>query len=180
MRRSTLLVVLFCFGCSSAKTVPRPISPSAEEITEIHLERTGSPLGDCSAFKVTLHRDGTADYWGDACVIRKGQHRGNFDQYYFDKLAQLIASQGFFEMKDRYPDNGTVILDAVNSVIKVTHSGKQTSIFDNARRGLVELWAIEMLIDATIEKVEWEKRVEGTNKTLKREHVSPTATKAPG
>lgn len=60
-------------------------------------------------------------------------------------------------MKDRCPDNGTVVVDAPNAIIKVTRSGKQKSIFDNALEGPIELWGIEMVINATMEKVQWDK-----------------------
>ena len=74
---------------------------SAEEITEIRLERTPC-FGTCPVDEVVLRPDGTATYIGHQYVKRVGQYRGTFPREDFDRLAELLETKGFFNLKDRY------------------------------------------------------------------------------
>jgi Domain of unknown function (DUF6438) len=151
------IFVLLGIACTSrSHQLGTNVAPSAESINEVQLERTVC-FGSCPAYKVSLRRDETSTYVGEAHVSRLGTYQGQVDRYSFDRLAKLIEAHGFFNMKDRYPDDGTVIVDAPNSIVKVAHGGKEKAIFDNGLNEPIELKKIEEAIDEVVDQMEWKK-----------------------
>ena len=122
-----------------------------EQITEITLERTAC-FGTCPMYKVTLRRDGTATYAGRRFVERQGTYTGKV--YGFDRLAQLMDSRGFFNLKDNYSMRATDLPSAITSAVQ---AGKRKTIVNYGDAGPVELWGIEKAIDGMMASVKWEK-----------------------
>ena len=116
-----------------------------DQITEVTLERT-SCFETCPDYKVTLQRDGTIIYEGRRFVQMMGTYKG--EAYYgFDRLAQLILAQKYFDMKDKYSRPITDMPSAITSVVR---AGKRKTIVDYAETGPIELWGVEMAIDGIL------------------------------
>jgi hypothetical protein len=128
-----------------------PVSKDVDQITEVTLERTAC-YGSCPIYKVTLRRDGTISYKGREFVELKGSYEGKV--YGFDRLAQLILSSGYFNLKDRYTINATDLPSTITSVVR---EGKRKTVTNYGDRGPVELWGIEMAIDGMLKGAELEK-----------------------
>lgn len=120
-------------------------SQDNDQITEVTLERT-TCFGTCPAYKVTLLSDGTIIYEGRRFVEKMGTYKG--EAYGFDRLAQLILAQKYFDMKDDYFRPITDMPSAITSVVR---AGKRKTITDYAGSGPVELWGIEMAIDGILD-----------------------------
>ena len=107
-----------------------------------------------SSYKVVLRSDETVLYIGRAYVDKKGEHSGKLGKFYFNKLAKLIESEGYFKMLERYPENA-IIEDGYDARVKVMCGDKEKIVFDNAQEGPIGLWAIEMAIDGAVGSVRW-------------------------
>src|SRR5215510_16410941 len=105
-----LLALLVCLSCSRKPSL-------ADQISEIILEREGS-FGMNPSYKVVLRSDETVLYIGRAYVDKKGEHSGKLGKFYFNKLAKLIESEGYFKMLERYPENAS-IEDGYDARVKV-------------------------------------------------------------
>ena len=140
--------LLMCAACSQNG------NNAANQITEITLERVDS-FSQLPNYKVTLRSDETVTYIGKAFAKKQGTHQGKLDKHYFYKLTKLIESQGYFRMQDRYPED-VIISDGWDATVRVTRGGKEKRVFDNAEEGPIELWGIEMAIDAAVDRVRWE------------------------
>ena len=75
--------------------------PDRNEITEISLERTPC-FGTCPVDTITLHPDGTADYFGKMNVARIGHYKGRFNQDDFARLSKLLTDRKFFDFQAGY------------------------------------------------------------------------------
>jgi hypothetical protein len=128
-----------------------PLSKDKDQITEVTLERTAC-FGYCPIYKVTLRRDGTISYNGREYVELKGAYEGKV--YGFDRLAQLILSSGYFNLKDNYSINATDLPSTITSVVR---DGKRKTITNYGDSGPVELWGIEMAIDGMLKGAKLEK-----------------------
>jgi hypothetical protein len=148
-------------GKCSVKTVKtfdaKPLSGSTAErewetISEISLERTGC-FGSCAIYKVTFRKDGTATYVGKDFVSKGGIFQGKVE-YEFQRLAELVYRQGFFNLIGRY---GAPITDLDTTIVTVVRSGKSKSVVDYGSAAPVELWGFETAIDAVADKIKWAK-----------------------
>src|SRR5262245_43963820 len=157
-----LLALLVCLSCSSktspemktSKTSADEMKTSlADQISEITLERWGS-FSQLPSDKVVLRSDETVLYIGRAFVEKKGEHTGKLGKFYFKKLANLIESEGYFKMRERYPENA-LIQDGYDARVKVMCGDKEKVVFDNNQEGPIGLWAIEMAIDAAVGRAHW-------------------------
>ena|SRR5215468_4573696 len=156
-----LLALMVCLSCSSktstdmgaSKTSTDMNTCSADQISEITLERWGS-FGMHPSYKVVLRIDETVSYIGRSFVDKRGKHIGKLDNFYFNKLAELIGSEGYFKMRERYPEDA-VIEDGYDARVKVMCGDKEKVVFDNNQEGPIGLWAIEMAIDAAVGRAHW-------------------------
>jgi hypothetical protein len=128
-----------------------PLSKDKDQITEVTLERTAC-FGYCPIYKVTLRSNGTISYNGREYVELKGAYEGTV--YGFDRLAQLILSRGYFNLKDNYTVNATDLPSTITSVVR---SGKRKTITNYGDSGPIELWGIEMAIDGMLKGAKLEK-----------------------
>jgi hypothetical protein len=125
-------------------------TPEEEAITEISLERTGC-FGSCPIYKVILRKDGTATYIGKRFVSRLGTYHGKVE-YGFLALAELVYRQGFFNLKERYAAPYT---DLSTAIVSVVRHGKRKTVENCRGEAPIELWGIEMVIDALADDVKW-------------------------
>lgn len=144
------LFVIFALTLVSVPGVIAQISSPADQITEVTLERTPC-FGTCPAYKVTLRRDGTVIYEGTRFVSMMGTYKGR--AYGFDRLAEFILAQDYFNLKDNYSIGATDLPSAVTSVVQ---SGKRKTITDYGGAGPIGLWGIEMSIDGILKNAKLE------------------------
>lgn len=142
------ILILACALVGASQTLS---SQDQDQITEVTLERTAC-FGTCPIYKVTVRRDGTISYEGKRFVQLEGSYKGT--TYGFDRLAQLISSQGYFNFKDDYSINATDLPTAITSVVS---GGKRKTIRNYGDAGPVELWGIEMAIDGMLKSARLEK-----------------------
>jgi hypothetical protein len=138
----------------------RPTAGKA--ITSIRLAR-GPCYGTCPVYSVTLRRDGSAQYVGEEFVDRLGTHRGEVYEGTFEYLAAAIEELGFFDLADSYAEPVT---DQATATTTVVRSRRRTRVSNYGNAGPWQLWAVEMLIDAVVETVEWRPSGRGTETNL--------------
>ena len=143
---ATIVLTLISALAAAAQT-PSP----ADQITEVTLERTAC-FGSCPAYKVTLRRDGTIIYEGKRFVQMMGTYQGQ--AYGFDRLAEFILSQDYFNLKDNY---SVPVTDLPSTITSVVRDGKRKTITDYGNIEPVGLWGIEMSIDGILKNARLEK-----------------------
>lgn len=121
-----------------------------DSISEISLEKTGC-FGMCPIYKIILRRDGTATYIGTRFVPKIGTYQGKHE-YRFERLAELIYKQGFFNLKARY---ALPVTDQDTAIVSVVRSGKRKTVENYGGEAPVELWGIETVIDSIANEIKW-------------------------
>ncbi len=119
----------------------------------IEFERTPC-YGSCPSYAVVLNRDGSATYDGRAFVEREGLHRGEIDIFEFARLSLLIDRFRLGDMDPEYAANWTCDTTAI---IRVHDADRVIAVSDYGRVGPIELWAIQMAIDAVVDRIEWDR-----------------------
>jgi Domain of unknown function (DUF6438) len=130
-------------GIQRRRNFEREIESKVDSITEIYLARSGECSGPCPIYSVTLRKDGTSTYVGYENVTRLGRHHGKIHSYYFFRLAWLLDSQGFFQMKNAYPDEEDkvrVYSHWIEASVGATRDGKKKEAWEYQGRGPIELW----------------------------------------
>lgn len=150
------ILVLLSVSCSSRTLPPEHTGGPKQQVTKITFQRSVC-FGECPVYKVTFHRDGGANYLGEFYVKRKGSYGGYIYHRQFDRLVKLLESQDFFRMNDQYPDNLENLTDApVNQLSVESDVGRKTVRYMHDYEP-VELWAVELGIDAITEEIGWKK-----------------------
>jgi hypothetical protein len=152
-----LIVILLSVSCSS-HTQPQPEHKPGPKrmVEEITLERSIC-FGECPSYKVTLRRDGSANYVGEFYVKRKGVYKGEISEAQFNRLVRLLESQDFFQMTDKYPDDLEKLVDGQVNQLSVKSVAGNKIIRYHHHDEPVELWAIELAIDAVTEELNRQK-----------------------
>ena len=136
-------------------------------ISEITLERIWTSCIGCGDYKVILRKEGS-DPDKDVLVayseaktdLRSGglprqstlQRKGRLRSSYFHRLAMLLDSQGYFELKEHYGGRIDTLIVKTTAV----RDGIRKAVLDNSDEGPIQLWGVEMAIDGALARVEWE------------------------
>ena len=127
--------------------------------TSIRLERLGC-FGTCPIYSLELTRGsgygaGRAEYTGENYVDEIGSFAGEIDIFSYGYLCQLLDELGFAGMAEDYAapwtDDSTVVLQATTA--EGTHR-----VQDYGRQGPPALFALQLSIDATADRIEWTER----------------------
>lgn len=142
-------LLAFILSTCSSMTGPRH-----DSVTEIALER------DCSGCEtgstVTLRLDGTAT------LKKSGKARfGTTDQSFtgsvarsdFDRLASLLISRGFFDLRDEYRD--PALADGAWITTSAVRDGVTKKVIDSNEAGPPALRAIEEAIEGARVAITW-------------------------
>ena len=126
----------------------------ADAITEITLEK------DCSGCEtgtaVTLRLDGTATlrHTGKARFgTADRSFTGSVAREDYDRLASLMVSRGFFELRDEYRDPN--LADGSWITTSAVRDGRTKTVLDSNEAGPPELKAIEDAIDGARVAITW-------------------------
>lgn len=142
----SIFVLMLASNASFAQTI------SAGEITHIELRDDGG-FGVDKGFEILLERGGVATFHGGQNFYgRKGNHRGAFDEKQFAKLAQLVITNNFFALKDRYEGN---TMDVGTRTITVAYRDTQKSVVNWGASEQTEFSAIEKAIKELEAKIRW-------------------------
>lgn len=132
------------------------IGASGHGITEIAIGRGGGRGPKAGWYTASLSSDGTAKKESSLPPGRKGVYEGVIHELYFNELAWLVKRSGYLELEHTYRVAG---VDHQATVItSVTHEDGRKVISNSGSAGPTELWAVEMVIDAVLEKVQWTRK----------------------
>ena len=127
-------------------------SRSAHGVSAISLERTMC-YGCCPVYRVEFRSDGLALHVGEIFVEKLGPRPGRIDDAVFDRLASLVVRLGFFDLEPAYR---LPVTDHPTHITTAVRDGVTKRVSNYAEAGPAELWAIEELIDATAEEIDWD------------------------
>jgi len=121
----------------------------------IELERTIC-YGTCPSYVVTFFEDGQAVYNGRRFVPRIGRFVGRIGRLDYSRLCLLVDRTGFRKMEHRYALLG--VTDQPTTILRVRPSDSfvPISVSDYGNAGPVELWALQEVVDAVAESIDWE------------------------
>lgn len=145
--------IFLSLGAVLGLAVPSSTAPPAERITEISLERTPC-FGSCPVDKVVLRADGTAAYTGTRFVERLGEFRGTLSTRDFQRLAGLLTSQRFFNLRNRYASRATDLPSRITSAVR---SGTRKAVTNYGDAGPINLWTVEVAVLGVAAEIRWEK-----------------------
>lgn len=121
----------------------------------ISLERKPC-FGSCPVYKATFYKGGRATFQGAGNVERKGKFEGRIGIYDYARLCYLLEEMEFSSMRSSYraawTDDSTVILTATKLGGVQRHS-----VEEYGRFGPPRLWALQMAVDLTVERIQWSK-----------------------
>jgi hypothetical protein len=121
----------------------------------ISLERRGGY--GLQNYTVTLHRDGTAKFIGGDNAPRAGQFKGNVDLHSFGRLCFLIERQKLDALPEDIRKNQIHGSHGFATIVRVLKVGETKPIenWEMCANGPIELWSIQMAIDAVAEQIKW-------------------------
>jgi hypothetical protein len=117
----------------------------------ISIRREGC-FGTCPVFEMVLHRDGRAELNAKAYLPKLGKFVGEARINTYGRLCYLIETSHFGAMNANFRANWT---DASTCIVTVISGTKAKSVSDYGQVGPIELWAIQKLLDATKDQIEW-------------------------
>src|SRR4030095_8323412 len=138
--RLTAFLACLAIGCllsipfsTCNSTIPSVTLPARNgEIQEITMQVIYDWCGgrDCPDYKIIFQRQGREDYYSTVTKIGLQSHEikvGDLSKQEFDELAQLIESQGFFELVPVYPKDGGCA-DCVFTTVTVVRNGLRKKV----------------------------------------------------
>ena len=133
----------------------------AGEIQEITMEVIYDWCGgkSCPDYKIVFQRLGSQDYFSSVTRVGLQSHEVRHGDLYraeFDKLAEVLESQSFFELDSAYPGDG-VCADCVITKVTVLRDGRRKKVvhlFDDIP---LQLWTIQRMIEGMETRVHWSK-----------------------
>ncbi len=131
------------------------------DITEIARDSSSTSLL-CARDQLTLHHDGSARLLAERCRNATPGDRATFCEEkegglppeQFAKLAKLMETSGFFNLKHGYKRNVT---DAGLEMVRVVRQDRPYQVTDYAAAGPLTLWTVQNAIDGVASTIEWEK-----------------------
>jgi hypothetical protein len=111
-------------------------------------------FGTCPAYEVTLRRDGTAGWRGEAWVERMGLFGGTFDPDEFELLTRFIERSSFFDWSDEYRP-AYQISDGPGYDLEVTRGHLTKRVHQYGSDEPADFWVIAALVDGLATKVAW-------------------------
>jgi hypothetical protein len=131
----------------------------AGEIQEITMEVIYDWCGgrDCPDYKIVFQRNGREDYYSSVTRVGLQSHEikhGNLYKAEFDKLAEVLESQSFFELDSAYPQDGACA-DCVITKVTVLRDGRGKKVVHLYDEMPIQLWTIHRMIEGMESRVQW-------------------------
>lgn len=141
---------------STIESLPLPQNGEIEEITmQVIYDWCGGR--DCPDYKMIFQRQGREYYYSSVTKIGLQSHEikvGDLSKQEFDELAQLIESQGFFELDPVYPKDGGCA-DCVFTTVTVVRNGLRKKVVHMYDEMPLQLWTIHRTIEGMESQVQW-------------------------
>lgn len=133
----------------------------ASEIQEITMEVIYDWCGGkgCPDYKIVFQRQGSQDYFSSVTRVGLQSHEVRHGDLYraeFDKLAEVLESQSFFELDSAYPKDGACA-DCVITKVTVLRDGRRKKVVHWFDQMPVQLWTIHRMIEGMETRVHWSK-----------------------
>jgi hypothetical protein len=143
-------------------------APRSDSISEVILSRFGLHGGEeeklrllrhnidanPGKYQVTLRRDGTATFHGEANVAMLGDYTGVVGREDFRRFASLLVAMNYFTTPEQ--QGGDVIFPGGAS-LAVKYGGKTRQVDRDSRQVTLELWGLEAAIDGVASDIKWQK-----------------------
>lgn len=145
---------LSCAMANHSTTTPPQAEARPSPVSEIVFQR--ACFGCEGAYTATLRADGSAtrELHGNARMrVPPRTLKGRVAAASFERLAALLASEGFFELLDSY--RNPRLQDGQSITTTAVRSGARKSVLDSNRAGPPQLERIEKAIEAVIEEIQW-------------------------
>lgn len=110
-----------------------------------------------------LYRNNTSDFVKNGASIKNGVSKGasldgtfsgDISKEQFERLAQLVHKNGFFDLKDDY--NDLTVHDVSPTLTTVIYGGKTKAVSDNIGKGGEKLSEIKATIYKTAQETKWQ------------------------
>lgn len=152
---------VFVYQSFKQTRTPKPqyiLRGSAAPITEIVLQRQVclQDSRSCPSYVVHLYRDGTATYDGEEYSKFAGDNHGKISAQNFERLAQLIESQDFFDLADVYKPDRKLGEDDSLVIIVVTRGGADKKVEDYSDTSPFKFWLIEQAVEGVASRIDWQ------------------------
>ncbi len=156
-----VMAATFFTGCRQPEVYPVPaqqrwgVSSDLERsrYAAVEMKREGC-FGRCPAYGVLYRRDGSVVYRGEKDVDRIGEHRGTISLAEFASLGQILDHTAFERLDADY-SGASRDLEVVS--ITVSYVGGATkTVREAGRRGPLDLWSIQRVLDGLLVHVQWE------------------------
>ena len=110
-------------------------------------------LGWCPVYRLTLHRDGRARYFGESNVPRVGQFHGEVHLFEYSRLAYMLDDLGFMTLDSNYAAAWT---DAPTATLSASRRPQGTkTVRDYGEVGPIRLWTMRQAIDEIASHINW-------------------------
>lgn len=117
----------------------------------ITLER--SPCyGTCPVYRVSLHRDGRAEFEAIKYMPTSGKFTSKVEVYEYGRLCYLLDQLHFMSLDPAYEADWT---DDATYTITTTGKDRKKVVKEYGSVGPIELWAMQQAIDSIRQKLEW-------------------------
>lgn len=126
------MMVVTCKNRGNAKLA----NQLAEDWTLI-IEHTGC-RGNCPDYRITIHRDGKAEYFGNHAVEKMGNFEKKVSEEVLLKMNELLVDKSFWEYEDVY-GGGVADLPSVVTTVVQDETTKRVQNIRNAPESLVSL-----------------------------------------
>jgi len=131
----------------------------ADETQEITMEVIYDWCGgrDCPDYKIVFQRNGREDYYSSVTRVGLQSHEVKHGDLYkaeFDKLAEVLDSQTFFELDSAYPQDGACA-DCVITKVTVLKDGRRKKVVHLYDEMPLQLWTIHRMIEGMETRVGW-------------------------
>lgn len=145
-------------GAAFAEEEPREVKPGTTVLVA-SLRRTPC-YGKCPAYELRFLSNGVVTYEGTAHVERLGLYESFVNLSVLREIQQKARDAGFFQLADRYPTDGSPIVDFPNTITFV-RSGRLEKSVTNNHQAPEALQAFEQYLDGIGEQLTWRKKGAG-------------------
>lgn len=132
---------------------PCNLEPPRTKVSEISIERTRC-FGECEAYSLTLHADGSVEFYGEDNTKPYNAHHGTIAVEYFDQLARLAEDIGWFGLGTNYACHVTDSPTTYTSIVR-NKVRKTIRHYAPAMSGPPRLYFFERMLDDYRRHIEW-------------------------
>lgn len=171
-----LVVFMLCMtiGFGLSALLRRVVSISPNSIPALQLKESGSSQiqeitmkviydwcggRGCPDYEITIQREGSENYYSSVTRVGLKSHEikhGNMYRVEFEKLAELLESEGFFSLDDAYPKDGACA-DCVISKVTALRDGRRKKVLHFYDDMPLQLWTIQRTLQGAEQHIEWSK-----------------------